>query len=83
MKLLSIVTYKESIMDAASKSKIGKALWLITGVTALSVGLGTLGIDVLGVLHIQGLAHILRYLVGVAGLTSVVMFFMDCARGKC
>ena len=70
-------------MDAACKAKVGKALWLITGVTALSVGLGTLGVNVLNVLHIQGLEHVLRYLVGVAGLASVVMFFMDCARGKC
>ena len=70
-------------MDAMCKARIGKALWFVTGMTALAVGLGALGVNVLEVVHLQGLERVLRSLVGVAGLASIVMFFMDCARGKC
>ena len=70
-------------MDAMCKARIGKALWFVTGMTALAVGLGALGVNVLEVLYIQGLERILRSLVGVAGLASIVMFFMDCASEKC
>ena len=70
-------------MDAMCKARIGKALWFVTGMTALAVGLGALGVNVLEVLYIQGLERILRSLVGVAGLASIVIFFMDCAREKC
>ncbi|MCF7900391.1 hypothetical protein K9K77_02685 [Candidatus Babeliales bacterium] len=70
-------------MDAMCKAKIGKALWFVTGLTALSVGLGAVGVNVLGMLHMESLQTVLRYFVGVAGLASIVMFFMECARGKC
>lgn len=70
-------------MDAALKANLEKAVWLVTGFTALSVGLGTMGINVLEVAHMEGLREVLRYFVGVAGLASLVMFFSKCAKGKC
>lgn len=70
-------------MDAAVKTKLNKALWLVTGTAALCVGLGALNINVLGSLHLDGLEHVLRYLVGLAGLVSLVMFFKNCSGGKC
>lgn len=70
-------------MDASVKAKIGKALWLITGATALCVGLGPLCGNVLELLHLDSLDLIIRYLVGIAGLASLVMFFRRCGSCKC
>lgn len=70
-------------MNAAAKAKLGRALCLVTGVTALCVGLGALHINVLGILHLEGFDTVVRYLVGFAGLTSVVMYLKDCSAGKC
>ena len=70
-------------MDAALKANLGKALWLVTGFAALAIGLGAMGVNVLEVMHAEGLRDVLRYFVGVAGLASLVMFFAKCARGKC
>lgn len=71
------------IMDAACRQKLAQALWFVTGAAALCVGLGALHINVLGALHLDGIDRYVRYLVGLAGLTSLVMFFMRCAGKKC
>ena len=67
-------------MDAASKAKLNKALWLITGAAALCVGLGALNVNVLGMLRIGQFDHMLRYVVGVAGIASLVMFMKTCKK---
>ena len=69
-------------MNAAAKAKLGKALWFITGAAALCVGLGAMQIDVMDVLHLGSFDKVLRYLVGIAGLASLVMFFCGCSK-KC
>jgi uncharacterized membrane protein YuzA (DUF378 family) len=70
-------------MNAEAKATLTKALWVVTGVTALCVGLGALNVNVLGTLHLDGLENVLRYFVGLAGLASLVMFFKKCSEGKC
>lgn len=70
-------------MDAVMKAKLSKALWLVTGAAAVAVGLGALKINVMGALHLQSIDQILRYLVGIAGLASLVIFFKGCSGGKC
>jgi len=67
-------------MDAAVKAKLTKALWLITGFAALCVGLGAMQVNVLGMLHMEKFDTMLRYVVGLAGIASVVMFFKDCSK---
>lgn len=67
-------------MNAVAKAKLSKALWLVTGFTALCIGLGALNVNVLGMLHIEKFDMMLRYIVGLAGMTSVVMFFKDYTK---
>ncbi len=70
-------------MDAGVKAKLNRALWLVTGTAALAIGLGALHVNVMGMLHLEGLDQMLRYLVGIAGLASLVIFFKECSTGKC
>ncbi len=69
-------------MDMDARAKLGKAVWVVTAGAALAVGLGALNVNVLGLLHLEGFATILRYIVGLSGLASLVMFFTSC-NGKC
>lgn len=70
-------------MNAAVKAKINKIACLVAASAALCVGLGALHINVLGALHLEGFEQMLRYLVGIAGLTALVIYFKDCSMGKC
>ncbi len=64
-------------MDASAKTKLNNALLLVTGLTALAVGLGALNINLMGILHIEQFDQILRYLVGFAGVTSLALFIKE------
>lgn len=70
-------------MNAVAKAKLVKALSFITGAAALCVGLGAMQIDVMDILHLKSFDIVLRYLVGIAGLASIVMFFCGCSSSKC
>lgn len=67
-------------MDACVKAKLGKAVWLVTAVAALAVGLNALGMDTLGLIHLHRFDVPLRYFVGACGLMSLVMFFSKCHK---
>lgn len=69
-------------MDANTARLVGRGLWFICGLTAFCVGLGALGINIQSLLHLDSMDFVLRGLVGLAGLGSLAMFFMDCS-GKC
>ncbi len=69
-------------MDKKASRTIGRALWFITGTTALCVGLGALGVDVLELLRLNDMNFALRGMVGLCGAGSLAMFFMSCS-GKC
>lgn len=68
-------------MDACIKKNMGKAVWLVTAVAGLAIGLNALGMDTMGLLHLHQFDMILRYVVGVSGLMSLVMFFSHCHKG--
>lgn len=70
-------------MNASAKAQLTKVLWFVTGAAALAVGLGAMQVNVMGMLHLEAFDNVLRYLVGIAGLASLVMFFKDCSTGKC
>jgi len=70
-------------MDACIKKSIGKIVWLITAAAALAVGLNALGMDTLGLMHLHGFERILRYIVGLCGVMSLVMFFSRCHKSCC
>jgi hypothetical protein len=67
-------------MDACVKANLGKAMWLVTAATALAVGLNALGMDTLALVHLHRFDLVLRYAVGICGLTSIVMFFSSCHK---
>lgn len=69
-------------MDKKASHTVGRALWFITGTACLCVGLGVLGVDVLGLLHLNEMNVALRSMVGFCGVASLAMFFMKCS-GKC
>ena len=69
----------------------GMAAWLLTALCATHEGLITLGYDVWGKLGVSPeTAKILGYVFGIAGVYSLVMFFMAlfckrccCGSNKC
>jgi uncharacterized membrane protein YuzA (DUF378 family) len=67
-------------MDACVKANLGKAVWLVTAAAALAVGLNALGMDTLGLIHLYRFDVVLRYIVGICGLMSIVMFFSNCHK---
>jgi hypothetical protein len=69
---------KEFLMDACVKANVGKAVWFVTAVASLAVGLNALGMDTLGLIHLHRFDLVLRYAVGVCGLVSMLMFFSKC-----
>lgn len=70
-------------MNAGIKAKLNKSLCLVTSIAALCVGLGALHINVMCALHLDAFDQVLRLLVGIAGLTMLIMFAKDCSTGKC
>ena len=69
-------------MDKNVVHLVGRALWFVCGLTALCVGLGALGINLQSLLHLDSMDFVLRGIVGLCGVGSLAMFFMDCS-GKC
>ena len=69
-------------MDANSSRLVGRGLWFISALVCVSVGLGALGIDLQSLLGLKDMDLILRSFVGICGVASLAMFFMDCS-GKC
>jgi uncharacterized membrane protein YuzA (DUF378 family) len=70
-------------MNASLKAQLTKAVCVVTGAAALCVGLGALQINVIEALHLEAFELMIRYAVGLAGLTSLVMFLKTCSKGKC
>ena len=61
----------------------GSINWLVTGVACLCVGLGAMGFDVLGMLHLGGVELYVRYVVGLAGALSLFSFVSMHMNKKC
>ncbi len=58
---------------------------VIVSVASVCVGLGAMGVDVQGMLHMQEAAMIIRYAVGLCGAFSMYAFVMSCCGrdGSC
>lgn len=69
-------------MDANCARMVGRVLWFVTGVASLCVGLGAVGVNIQSLLHLESMDFVLRALVGLCGVGSLAMFFMDC-KGAC
>lgn len=69
-------------MDKKASYNTGRALWFVTGTACLCVGLGALGVNVLELLRLNEMDFALRGMVGLCGVASLAMFFMNCS-GKC
>lgn len=63
-------------MNSPVMKMVGTAVWLITALGAVHVGLGALGYNLLAHPVLMGLARPVEYLVGAAGVVSLVLFVM-------
>lgn len=59
---------------------------LVLSLAGIAIGLGAMGVDVQGMLHLGDLQRVLQYGVGVCGLISLFLLtrtcFMDCKSCK-
>ncbi len=62
-----------------NRALYGKAIWFITGVASLCVGLGAMGVDMETMLHLASISNLLRYGVGLAGALSLILLATSCA----
>lgn len=64
------------MMSSPVMKMVGMAVWVITALGAVHVGLGALGYNLLAHPMFMSLARPLEYLVGLAGVLSLVMLVM-------
>lgn len=66
---------------------LGLVAWVVTALAAINVGLLPFGYDFFKLPFVQNnipqLVTPLYYLIGVAGVVSLVLFFMACTSGCC
>jgi len=67
------------------KSLLGQAVWLITALGCVHLGLIGLDINVLTYLpmNVETLIRPIHYVFGVAGILSLVMMMQSCSGGTC
>ena len=56
-----------------------KASWLVTGLASLSIGLKAVGFDMLSYIPLGSLEVVLCYVVGIAGVASLIVFAQSCS----
>jgi len=63
---------------------IKRVSWLIIALSSVCIGLAACGVNVQTLLHLNKFDLMLRYTVGVCGVASLVMFFVElCLNGCC
>jgi uncharacterized membrane protein YuzA (DUF378 family) len=62
---------------------VAKAVWIITAIASLNMGLAALGFDIFGMLGLGSLMRPLALLIGAAGAASLAMLFMPCGSNCC
>ena len=50
---------------------------LITGLAAVAIGLGAMGVNVQGMLHLESVDMLVRVVIGLCGAYSLVSFLMS------
>jgi hypothetical protein len=62
----------------------GAAVWLITALGCIHLGLMAMGYNPIETLGLQNMAKVIGYIFGIAGVASLIMFFMGgCCGGHC
>ena len=73
-------------MSSEVKGLLSKAAWLLTAIGSINCGLKALGYDLFSIEFIKSNLGMLEmpvyYLIGLAGVYSLVMFFTGC-HGSC
>lgn len=62
---------------------LAKAVWIITAIASLHLGLTALGFDIFTMIGLGGLMRPLNLLFGLAGAASLAMLFMPCGTNCC
>lgn len=60
-----------------------KAVWVITAIASLNIGLAALGFDLFTMIGLGSLMKPLGLLIGAAGAASLAMLFMPCGSNCC
>jgi hypothetical protein len=60
---------------------VGMAVWFLTALAALHVGMRVMGWNMLDMPMLMPYSHFVGYIFGIAGLVSMVMFFMHLSKG--
>lgn len=69
-------------MKSPAMKWVGKIVWVLTALGAINIGLVPMGYNFLLSPTLAGVAVPLHYLIGVAGVVSLVMLVLKCTR-KC
>ena len=71
------------MMKSPAMRMVGHVVWVVTAVAALNVGLEPFGFDLWNYVPMtpEMLPTIIKYLVGICGVVSLVMFVMGCMSG--
>lgn len=72
-------------MKSPAMKWLGMATWAITALAAINVGYSALsnGGNMLHHAALAGIAGPLHYIIGVAGVVSLVLLVMSCTGKKC
>ncbi len=60
---------------------VGNVVWLITALASIHIGLMALGYNVLDMAHISQFSRTIDYVIGVAGVISLLMMIMWLGSG--
>jgi uncharacterized membrane protein YuzA (DUF378 family) len=81
MKISSIVSSVSGHMKYPGSRVIGRVVWLVTALAAINIGAAALGYDFFALDFMQTsmvtFIKPLMYVIGVAGVISLIMFFME------
>ena len=78
---ISLISSVSGHMKYPGSRVIGRVVWLITALAAINVGAAALGYDFFMLEFVQtsmmSFIKPLMYVIGVAGVISLIMFFME------
>jgi uncharacterized membrane protein YuzA (DUF378 family) len=76
---------KEWLMKSPMMRIVGHAVWLLTALAGIHLGLKAMGYNLMESSFVQmnmnWIVMPLYYLFGIAGVASLIMFFIACSKG--
>ncbi len=74
--LTSLILYIMYHKEVICADSIGlTTIWIVTGIVALCIGLGSLGFNVTKTLNLEPLRQVIQIVAGVCGVWSLLVFF--------